>query len=419
MGPVSGRYSGTVGRTTPRRGWAPHGGAAWLLTLAALLFLAFAAVLAYCMVMPVRWDGFGRFGALVLFYPLHILLFTVPAILLWAAARSRRARLAARLFFLTTVLTLAMALAPVILMGGMAREVNAPLSLGDYLANAARVNVGEPDPKRTVSYGVAEDGTRLVLDVWSTGKRDAGPLRPAVVVIHGGAWTHGNRGLFPDWNRWLNGLGYEVFDVEYRMPPPARWLDEIGDVKSALGWLATHAADYHVDPARISVMGASAGANLAMLAAYSAGDTLLPPSTDAPPVVVRTVINFYGPCELASLYQTCKSPDYVRPLMEAYIGGPPDQLPERYRALSPVAHVGADAPPTITLLGTSDRLVPVDQAERLDRALSRAGVPHELYLLPANDHGFDANWGGFGTQVARAKIAAFLQKYDRRKYGRR
>jgi len=41
--------------------------------------------------------------------------------------------------------------------------------------------------------------------------------------------------MIPGWNRWLNELGYGVFDMEYRMPSPVRWLDEIGDVKSALG----------------------------------------------------------------------------------------------------------------------------------------------------------------------------------------
>ena len=42
-------------------------------------------------------------------------------------------------------------------------------------------------------------------------------------------------------------------------------------------------------------------------------------------------------------------------------------------------------------------------------ALARAGIVHEVYLLPANDHGFDVNWGGFGTQIARARIEAFLR----------
>ena len=47
----------------------------------------------------------------------------------------------------------------------------------------------------------------------------------------------------------------------------------------------------------------------------------------------------------------------------------------------------------------------------LSRALGQAGVAHETYLLPASDHGFDVNWGGWATQIARAKIAPFLQRH--------
>ncbi len=47
----------------------------------------------------------------------------------------------------------------------------------------------------------------------------------------------------------------------------------------------------------------------------------------------------------------------------------------------------------------------------LTEALAKAGVPHETYVLPANDHGFDVNWGGFGTQVVRVKITHFLERY--------
>jgi acetyl esterase/lipase len=236
-------------------------------------------------------------------------------------------------------------------------------------------------------------------------------LRPAVVFVHGGGWTRGSRGMTPEWNRWLNRLGYEVFDVEYRLPPPVRWRDEIGDVKAALGWVAAHAAEYHVDPARISMMGGSAGANLSLLAAYTAGDPHLPPSTKVAPVKVRCVINIYGPTDMDLLYRVGPNPDFVRPQLRAYIGGTPEEFPDRYRALSPLTHVSGKSPPTLTITGTSDRLVAVEHATALTHALAAAGVPHETYLLPANDHGFDVNWGGFGTQIARAKIAVFLQKY--------
>ena len=53
-----------------------------------------------------------------------------------------------------------------------------------------------------------------------------------------------------------------------------------------------------------------------------------------------------------------------------------------------------------------------DQATGLDAAMKKAGVAHEMYLIPGNDHAFDLNWGGFATQIAKAKIRAFLQQYD-------
>jgi acetyl esterase/lipase len=390
---------------------APRGARTWPLTAMASLLAVLMAGLAYCMVNPVRWDGPGMLGAVALFFPLHLLAFTLAAGVLALFALRRDARLAAGIFGLVVILTATMAVAPSLAVWRRARQLDVPLSLGNYLANAGRLNVGLPQRERTVVYGTGRDGTKLELDVWRTSHPTSGPLRPAIVVVRGGAWTPGDHGLLLDWNRWLNQLGYEVFDVEYRMAPPVRWLDEIGDVKAALAWVVAHAAEYHVDPARISLMGGSGGGNLSMLAAYSAGDPRLPPSIDAPPVTVRSVINFYGPSDMALLYRTCASPDYVRPLMREYIGGSPEEFPDRYRVLSPLTHVGAHAPPTLTIIGKNDRLVSLPHARRLNEALTKAGVPHELIVLPANDHVFDVNWGGFGTQIAREKIKTFLQKH--------
>ena len=392
-------------------GWVPRGVLGWVLAVVALAVALLMAVLAVCMAFPIRWDGLGKFGALVLFFPMHLLVFTLMASVLAFIAKQCRAKLAAWLFVLVVTLTATMALTPTVAMWERAREWNVPLSLGNYLAHAWHMNSGPPQTDRSVVYGTAKDGVKLELDVWRTGQPNRGPLRPAIVIVHGGAWVHGARSMLPDWDQWLNELGYEVFDVAYRMPPPVRWQEEIGDVKSALGWVAAHAAEYHVDPARISVMGHSAGANLAMLAAYSMGDPQLLPSTDVPTVAIHSVINLYGPTDLTLLYRTCKSREYVEGAMKEYIGGTPDEFPDRYRVLSPLTHVSAYAPPTITVLGSNDRLVSTDQADALSQALGNAAVPYETYVLPGSDHGFDVNWGGWGTQVARAKISQFLRKH--------
>ena len=380
------------------------------LAVIAALFALLTATVAACMIYP-AWNRLGLMGAFVLFFPLHILLLTLVAVILWRVGARRGARGAQVLFGFTALLTFVMAVLPAWSNWREARRLSVPLSLQEYLVNFRRWNTGAPVKDRTVVFGTASDGSKLDLDVWGTGQGTTGPLRPAILMVHGGGWKFGTRSSTPRWNLWLNELGYEVFDVEYRMPPPVRWLEEVGDVKAALGWISAHAAEYHVDPARISIMGGSAGGNLAMLAAYSVNDSTLPPSLDVPRVAVKTVVNFYGPSDMTLIYRECPSRD-VPPAMEEYIGGSPEQVPERYRALSPITHVGAGTPPTITFLGTLDRLVLENQATLLDEAMKKAGTSHELYLLPANDHAFDLNWGGFATQIARAKIRDFLRKYD-------
>jgi acetyl esterase/lipase len=202
-----------------------------------------------------------------------------------------------------------------------------------------------------------------------------------------------------------------VFDIEYRLPPPARHLDAIGDVKCAIGWVAENAARYAVDPARISLMGYSAGAHLALLAAYSMGNPLLPPSCSGKDVTIRSVINLYGPSDVKKHHGDSGSKDYVQRMMHAYIGGSPDELGNRYELISPIRHVTASSPPTLTLHGAADRVVPIEQAERLDQALARAGVQRETYFIPWADHGFDFIWGSFATQASRALVSAFLAKH--------
>ena len=252
-----------------------------------------------------------------------------------------------------------------------------------------------------------------MLDIWVPDSLLQGPPRAAVVKIHGGGWVQGNKNDLTAWDKWLSELGYPVFDVEYRMSSPGRWQDETGDVKAALGWVSAHAAEFNVDPNRIITMGNSAGANLALLSAYSYQHPQLPPSFNMPAVKVKCVIDIYGPSDMATQYSTTGSPDYVRPLMKEYIGGSPAEFPDRYHLLSPISHVGPGSPPTIIFQGEYDRIVPKFQSISLDEALGKSGVPHELWLLPLSDHVFDANWTFFSTQIAKQKIQAFLEKYGK------
>jgi acetyl esterase/lipase len=386
-------------------------GGRWALTLFALPLAAVVALAGYYVLVPIDFDGLGILGFIALAFPLHLLVVTIVAAALGLLAWRRGAVLARAAFALAAVLTAIMALWPSLALWQRAREIGVSLSLGDYLSHALQPNLGGPQPERSVVYRTAADATSLELDIWRAERLSGDPLRPAVVRVHGGAWIHGRRGDLGEWDRWLNQLGYDVFDIEYRLNPPERWRDQVGDVKCALGWVAAHTVEYRIDPAHIAVMGHSAGSHLAMLAAYSIGDRQLPPSCDAPAVPIKAVVNFYGPVDLVLGYDDSGSLAFAQDALRQFIGGSPTAYPERYRAASPISHIGASTPPTITLLGESDRIVSSRQARILDAALARAGVYHETYLLPGTDHGFDLNWGGFGAQIARAKLKLFLQQH--------
>jgi len=368
---------------------------AWVLAALALALAVPVGALAWFMLVPVAWDRGGRAGVLGVAFPLHLLVVTlgsgVLAVVTWWAA----ATVAAVVFVATAALSGVLAVGPAAAVWQQARGAGERLSLATYGREARRPNWGGPPATETVTF--APD---LHLDVWRPGAAATVGARPAVVRVHGGGWVAGGRGEMPAWTAWLNDRGYVVFDIDYRLAPPPRWHEAAADVAAAVGWVVEHHESYGVDPSRITLMGHSAGGHVALLAAYGHA------------VRVRAVVNVYGPGDLDALYRHTASPAYIGGCLDAFVGGGPDDVPDRYRAASPLTRVNGASPPTITVLGRRDRIVPADQAHALGAALAAAGVRHESVLLRATDHGFDLNWGGFGTQLARARISRFLAEHS-------
>lgn len=206
-----------------------------------------------------------------------------------------------------------------------------------------------------------------------------------------------------------------VLDITYRVPAdvPQGWRPElqVGDVKCAVGWARSQAAELRLDPERISAMGHSAGGHLAMLAAYTAGDPALPPTCPVPDLAPRSVISIYGPTDLRGMWDRSPTQDDLRSALRQYLGGSPDQVPDRYELLSPTTHVTGSVPPTLSIIGESDQIVPVELVRGMAVLLDDAGATHEEYYLPGTDHLFDASWGAFNTQIARAKVTDFLRTH--------
>ncbi|MGN2640157.1 alpha/beta hydrolase fold domain-containing protein [Nocardia takedensis] len=285
-----------------------------------------------------------------------------------------------------------------------ADRVGADMSVLNYLTEG--LNTGGADDSLAVPYATV-DGTPLLLEPMVPTDYVDRP-RPAVVWVHGGGFTSGDRGQSPRWREWLRNRGYAVFSVDYRLAPPPRWDQAAADVKCAIGWIRQQARQFSIDPDRVMAAGASAGGNLALLAAYS--DDRITPSCPVGDTSVSAVTAFYPPTDLAAGWRDSGDPDYTHQVLTDYLGGPPESVPDRYAAASPLTYVRPGLPPTLLLHGTRDHVVPFDQSRALTEALEGAGVPHTLQPLPYAEHGYDVAWGVWPTQISRHVFAEFLDQ---------
>jgi acetyl esterase/lipase len=291
----------------------------------------------------------------------------------------------------------------------LARKNKVRLSLRKYFNGLPAKDhfVGFPGAHLSTHIFSSFDGNDLRLDVCPpTVKNENNGA--AVIVVHGGSWSGGTRSDFPRWNKWLAAQGYTVFDIDYRLAQP-NYLTATEDVKTAVRWVKTHSQEFGIDPERIALLGRSAGGHLALQAAYSAAGEA---------ERVRAVVSFYAPIDLLWAYgipANKKVHDGPMALIN-FLGGRPgesDEMRERYLSASSISHVTESTPPTFLAHGGRDRVVYWKNMHRLKEKLDGAQVPHEIYLIPYGQHGFDYNINGWGSQATASLMLRFLAKHLR------
>jgi acetyl esterase/lipase len=252
-----------------------------------------------------------------------------------------------------------------------------------------------------------------LLDVW---RRKDLPLRPAPVLIFvpGGAWVHGGRQLQGyALMAQLAEMGWVCLSVQYRVSPHHRWPSHITDVKTAIAWARANVDKFGGDRNFIAVAGCSAGGHLSTLAGLTANDpamqTELPPGSDTS---VDAVVGIYGRYDWEDR-STPERDQFVDFLERVVVKRSIDRHPEVFRDASPVARITPDAPPFLVIHGSSDRVIPVEQArsfvERL-RSVSRSVVSY--VELPGAGHGFDLT-DGARTGATSTAIGLFLGQIHR------
>lgn len=184
---------------------------------------------------------------------------------------------------------------------------------------------------------------------------------PIALVLHGGGWVGRDRHDMTSAAEILAQNGFAVFNINYRLAPENRHPAQLEDTHAALRFLQTNAAKWHLDIDRLATVGYSAGAQLALLAAEK---------TDPSGPKIKVVVAGGAPVDFM-LYPES-------PFITKFIGGPPSQYPDMWKAASPINHISPAHPPVFIFHAQFDRLVEPINARMLQKALTTNGVQNQL-----------------------------------------
>ncbi|MEO6633560.1 MAG: alpha/beta hydrolase, partial [Mucilaginibacter sp.] len=278
-------------------------------------------------------------------------------------------------------------------------ENNTPFSFAKLFSISDQDYLKTILPYRTYEYVKYKD-TSLKLDFYHAHLPEGSRLipnmdeveyenvkRPCVIVVHGGSWAGGDSRQLPELNSYLAVRGYNVASINYRMAPKWQTPAPVEDIQASITYLRQHADELHIDTNNFILIGRSAGAQIALLAAY----TLHEPA-------IKGVIDFYGPADMVWGYSVPSNPLIMdsRKVMEQYIGGTYSKVPQKYAACSPLEFVNGQSVPTLIIHGDNDVLVSPEHSRRLDLKLTQNGIKHYWLKLPWATHGFDYNLNGPG-----------------------
>src|SRR5262249_41639796 len=157
-------------------------------------------------------------------------------------------------------------------------------------AGAIAQGTGGVEEHRDVPYRTVA-GQTLKMDAYLP----AGGPHPAVLLIHGGGWDHGDKASDATSARALAAHGFGAFAAHYRLAPPGgtwHFPAPVEDVQAAMIWIRAHADEYRVDAKRVGAFGDSAGANLALMLGVSGK-----PGADR----ADAVVSWSGPTDFTTL----------------------------------------------------------------------------------------------------------------------
>lgn len=218
-----------------------------------------------------------------------------------------------------------------------------------------------------------------------------------VLMIHGGAWTAGNKDMYKNMAEAVSAKGYAAAAVNYRyICETVSCHDIMNDISAALLKIKTMGTERGIDIEKVLLSGVSAGAHISLQYAYSMAKSA--------PIKPAAVVSLCGPADMVSetaaekfiYHNEMGGPELIFDLV-SWLGGRriteenmnDEESLSAMKAVSPVFFVNRDTVPTVICHGEEDIIVPYENALALDKALTECGVAHDLVPYPHSGHGLD------------------------------
>jgi acetyl esterase/lipase len=247
--------------------------------------------------------------------------------------------------------------------------------------------------KPGVQY-VEHDGVKLTGDFYAPKGLDKAPV---IIAVHGGGWQNGSPDAFKHLGPFLARNGYAVYAIRYRLAKPGvkSYPAAVYDVKAAIQFVRAKAADLGVDPARIALLGASAGAQLVSLVGVAGTEPQFStlyrddPNAAVSPDV-KAVVSFYGIYDMQAQWEHDQIARPADQITEKFIGVPPMKDRRAYFESSPAAYATFDKnrPRFLLIAGKEDDIVNPKQATDFLTLLKQARFNANIVLLPGAGHGW-------------------------------
>lgn len=219
-----------------------------------------------------------------------------------------------------------------------------------------------------------------------------------MILVHGGGWNTGDKSDFSSYLASFQSKfpSYAIANLNYRLATVTsnHFPTQENDMKSAVDFLAQKSRDYHIAQ-KIVLVGASAGAHMALLQAYKYSSPK-----------IMAVVDFFGPTDMADLHNFYRWGSEQQNAIQILMNGSPNTNSALYENSSPINYVTGQSSPTIIFHGNMDNVVPVAESISLSNKLNSIGVANEMIRYPNLGHEV---WALPIMNEAFTKVDAFLK----------